>query len=72
MSEVVLVDYGVGNTASVRRALERLGAAVVKSGDPERVAAARRVVLPGVGAFAPARERLAATGLEEGLRAALA
>ncbi len=72
MSEVVLVDYGVGNTASVRRALERLGAVVAQSGDPERVAAARRVVLPGVGAFAPARERLAATGLEEGLRAALA
>lgn len=61
---VTLVDYGVGNIASVRRAFERLGAAVDLTADPERVASGSRVVLPGVGAFRPARERLASLGLD--------
>jgi glutamine amidotransferase len=71
-AKVTLLDYGVGNVASVRRAFARLGADVDLTSDPERVAAASRVVLPGVGAFAPAKERLAASGLEEALRSALA
>lgn len=69
---VTLLDYGVGNTASVTRALTRLGASVDLTSDPERVAEGRRLVLPGVGAFAPARERLAATGLDRAVGAALA
>lgn len=69
---VTLLDYGVGNTASVRRAFERLGAVVDFTSEPERVARSRRIVLPGVGAFAPARARLAETGLEEALRRAVA
>jgi glutamine amidotransferase len=69
---VTLLDYGVGNTASVRRAFERLGATVDFTSDPDRVAAASRIVLPGVGAFAPARERLRATGLDAALRKAVA
>ncbi len=71
MTRVALLDYGVGNVGSVRRALERLGAEVVQTSDPGLVASSARVVLPGVGAFAPARQRLAESGLEEGLRAAL-
>ena len=71
MSRVVLVDYGVGNVGSVRRAFERLGSEVVTTSDPAVVAESSRVVLPGVGAFAPARARLAAAGLDEGLRAAV-
>lgn len=69
---VTLLDYGVGNTASVRRSFERLGAVVEFTGDPERVKAARRIVLPGVGAFAPARERLASSGLDRALESAVA
>ncbi len=69
---VALVDYGVGNTASVIRAFRRLGSEADLVSDPERVAAARRIVLPGVGAFAPARARLRETGLDEALRAAVA
>jgi len=68
---VTLVDYGVGNTASVTRALRRLGAEVELTADPSRVAASDRIVLPGVGAFAPARERLAASGIEAALRTAV-
>ena len=71
MSRVALLDYGVGNVGSVRRAFERLGAEVVTTSDPALLAESSRVVLPGVGAFAPARERLAAAGLDEGLRAAV-
>ena len=70
-SRVTLLDYGVGNTASVTRAFRRLGAEVEFTADPARVAAADRIVLPGVGAFAPARERLAATGLDAALRVAV-
>lgn len=71
MTRVALLDTGVGNVGSVRRAFERLGAEVVTTSDPELVAESPRVVLPGVGAFAPARARLVASGLEEGLRAAV-
>ncbi len=70
-ASVVLLDYGVGNTASVTRALRRLGSAVDFTSDPSRVVAAERIVLPGVGAFAPARERLAAAGLDVALGAAV-
>jgi glutamine amidotransferase len=68
---VTIVDYGVGNTASVMRAFQRLGADVSLSDDLDRVAEARRVVLPGVAAFAPAMGRLLETGLEAAVRAAL-
>jgi glutamine amidotransferase len=68
---VTLLDYGVGNTASVRRAFGRLGAEVDFTSDAGRVAAADRIVLPGVGAFAPARERLRGLGLDAALGAAV-
>lgn len=49
--KVVLADYGIGNLLSVRRAFERVGAAVELSSEPGRIAAAERLVIPGVGAF---------------------
>lgn len=71
LSRVTLVDYGVGNTASVIRAFRRLGAEVDFTADLDRVASARRVVLPGVAAFQPAMDRLLETGLESAVRAAV-
>ena len=68
---VTLVDYGVGNTASVTRAFRRLGAEVDFTADLDRVASARRLVLPGVAAFQPAMNRLLETGLESAVRAAV-
>ena len=68
---VVVVDAGVGNLGNVVRALAHLGAAAEISCDPARVAAARCLVLPGVGAFAPPREALRGP-LEAALAAALA
>ncbi len=58
MSSTVLIDYGSGNLRSAEKALIRAaqglagGAEVVTTDDPEAVAAADRLVLPGVGAFA--------------------
>ena len=53
---VVLVDYGLGNLRSVTRGLERAGAEVTLSTDPEEVADADGIVLPGVGAFSEGME----------------
>ena len=50
-ASVVVVDYGLGNLRSVTRGLERAGAAVEVSDDPDAIAAADGIVLPGVGAF---------------------
>jgi glutamine amidotransferase len=65
--EVVVVDYGLGNLRSVTRGLERAGATVEVSEDPDAVERADGVVLPGVGAFSegmenagPFREQLVA------------
>lgn len=68
---VTVIDVGVGNLGNVGRALTRAGAAVAVSAEPRRIAAARALVLPGVGAFRPPREALRGA-LEEALRAALA
>jgi len=56
--EVVVIDYGVGNLHSVQRALEHCGAKVLLTSDPERILAANRVILPGVGAFENAMQVL--------------
>jgi glutamine amidotransferase len=75
---VVIVDYGSGNLRSAAKAFERAlaeagtGGDVVVSGDPEAVAAADRVVLPGVGAFADCRRGLEALpGMMEALTRAV-
>jgi glutamine amidotransferase len=66
---LVLVDYGAGNLRSVENALRAAGAAQVEvSADPMAVAAADRVVLPGVGAFAACMAGLTAIpGMVEAL-----
>ncbi|MGU3455677.1 imidazole glycerol phosphate synthase subunit HisH [Brevundimonas sp. M1A4_2e] len=66
---VTLIGYGAGNVASVRFALERLGARVRITDDPADVDEAERVILPGVGAAGYAMQRLEALGLVEALRA---
>jgi glutamine amidotransferase len=66
-----VIDAGVGNLANLARALAAVGAEAEVTDDPRRVEAARCLLLPGVGAFAPPRERLAESGLEDALRAAL-
>jgi glutamine amidotransferase len=60
---IAIVDYGVGNIRSVERALVHVGADVRLTSDPDELAAAAGIVLPGVGAFAPALARLLESGL---------
>lgn len=48
---VTLLDYGVGNIHSIRKALERAGAEVAVETEPEKILEAKVLVLPGVGAF---------------------
>jgi glutamine amidotransferase len=67
-TEVAVIDYGAGNLLSVQRGLEHCGAQVVLTADPERILAATRVVLPGVGAFGSAMQALDALGLVAVLR----
>ncbi|HEV1998165.1 MAG TPA: imidazole glycerol phosphate synthase subunit HisH, partial [Candidatus Dormibacteraeota bacterium] len=61
---VAVLDYGVGNLRSVRRGLEAAGAEVEVTADTRTIDAAAGVVLPGVGAFAPARQKLADSNLD--------
>jgi glutamine amidotransferase len=61
--DVVVIDYGVGNLLSVQRALEYCGARVALTADREKILAADRLVLPGVGAYANAMKELKNLGL---------
>ena len=65
MTTVTLLSYGAGNVASVQFALERLGATVRLTADPAEVAAADRLILPGVGAAGYAMARLRELNLVE-------
>jgi imidazole glycerol-phosphate synthase subunit HisH len=65
---VAIVDYDAGNTLSVTRALEKVGARVDLTPDPERVLAADAVVLPGVGAFGDCMKKLRERGMDEACR----
>lgn len=60
---IAIVDYGVGNVRSVERALAHVGAEPKLTADLDELERADGLVLPGVGAFAPALEKLAANGL---------
>ncbi len=62
MTSVVVLDYGSGNLRSAQRALERAGASVEVTADPDSVMAADGLVVPGVGAFAACMSGLAAVG----------
>jgi len=71
MIPATVIDAGVGNLGNLARALAEAGGEVEVTSEPERVAASRCLLLPGVGAFAPPRERLRGA-LEEAIRHALA
>lgn len=64
MSDVILIDAGTGNLRSVQKALESIGADVLRTDDPNRVLTGRRVILPGVGAFGDFMSGLRRRGLE--------
>ncbi len=69
---VAVVDYDAGNTLSVTRALEKVGARVDLTPDPGRAARADAVVLPGVGAFGDCVRKLEERGMDGACREAIA
>jgi len=60
---IAIIDYGMGNLFSVEKAFVKLGAEVVVTSDAKIIAAADKVVLPGVGAFGDCMKNLEASGL---------
>jgi glutamine amidotransferase len=62
---IAIIDYGMGNLRSVQKAFEAVGHDAIVTGDPERVRAADKLILPGVGAFSDAIAELRRTGLGE-------
>lgn len=58
MRRVVIIDYGLGNLRSVTKGLEKAGAAAGVSSDPDEIASADGIVIPGVGAFREGMEML--------------
>ena len=67
MSNIVIVDYGVGNLRSVENMLRKIGAGCTVSGDPEQIRQADKLILPGVGHFAHGMSKLHEAGLVEPL-----
>jgi glutamine amidotransferase len=65
MTRISILDYGMGNLRSVEKAFERVGAQAEITADRERVESADGVILPGVGAFPKAMERVHEIGLDE-------
>lgn len=62
---IAIIDYGVGNLGSVKKALEYIGYSSIITSKPEEVLSASGVILPGVGAFQPAMAALQARGLDQ-------
>ena len=60
---IAILDYGVGNLFSLSGSLKALGLEAEITGDPARLQAADRIILPGVGAFGDARAKLEEAGL---------
>ncbi len=62
---LTIVDYGVGNLASIRNILKKIGTESVISADPETISKAEKLILPGVGAFDTCAQKLQDSGLKE-------
>ncbi len=61
---IAIVDYGVGNLFSLESSFRMVGAEVTVTSDPDVLRAADRIILPGVGAFGDAADKLRASGLD--------
>ena len=64
---IAIIDYSVGNLFSLKSSLAMIGAQAIVTGDADVLRSADRLILPGVGAFGDARQKLAQTGLDAAL-----
>ena len=62
---IAIIDYGVGNLFSLKSSFESIGADIIVTSDKEVIKTAEKLVLPGVGAFKDAAEKLRANGLDK-------
>ncbi|MBN1183778.1 MAG: imidazole glycerol phosphate synthase subunit HisH [Bacteroidales bacterium] len=62
---ITIINYGMGNTGSIVNMLKKIGVKARISSDVEEIAAARKIILPGVGHFDRAMERITKSGLKE-------
>ncbi|MBR1455683.1 MAG: imidazole glycerol phosphate synthase subunit HisH [Oscillospiraceae bacterium] len=62
---IAVIDYGVGNLFSLCSSLRSIGADTVVTADPAAIRAADKIILPGVGAFGDAADKLRESGLDE-------
>ncbi|MEE1043334.1 MAG: imidazole glycerol phosphate synthase subunit HisH [Clostridia bacterium] len=62
---IAIVDYGVGNIFSLYSSFKYIGAEIVLTSNPDEIKNADKIILPGVGAFADAAEKLRNSGLSE-------
>lgn len=69
---LAIIDYGMGNLRSAQKGLEKVGEEVVVTSQPEGLAQAQGLVLPGVGAFGDAWQALVKTGLASAISQAVA
>jgi imidazole glycerol-phosphate synthase subunit HisH len=65
---IAIIDYGMGNLRSVQKAFEKIGATAKVTSQPADILLADHVVLPGVGAMAPAMQKLDQAGLTDVIR----
>ena len=65
---IAIVDYGVGNLFSLRSSFAAIGQEVTVTNEPDVLRSADKLVLPGVGAFGDAADKLRQTGLDRLLR----
>ena len=65
---VAIIDYGVGNLFSLQSSFAAIGEEAAVTSDPETIRKVERVILPGVGAFGDAADKLRQTGLDEVVR----
>lgn len=65
---IAIIDYGVGNLFSLKSSFAAIGQEAVVTADPEVIAAADRLILPGVGAFGDAAKKLSDSGMAEVVR----
>ncbi len=65
---IAVIDYGVGNLFSLTSSFKAIGADIRVTSDPAIIRSAEKIVLPGVGAFGDASEKLRSSGLDKILR----
>lgn len=69
--EIIIIDYGMGNTKSVHRAIKKMGGKVLISDSNELISVSKKLILPGVGSFASGMNEIKNRQLDKSIKLAL-